>query len=204
VTRDGVPVAKQDIGIPIRVDPGEHVIVTQAPGRPQSIARVTLAARERRGIALVIAETATPFVPQAGPERPPPRPTNVGLIVGATSIAVGAAFAVTGLVAGLQVNSANNDPAFTAYRMSQPSSVTGFCGSPPAGGLPGAVSSDCSKLSTFYKLELAAFPLAAVFAGVGVVLVVVYRPSETQPPARATLTPSVGPHSAGLGATLQF
>ena len=206
VTRDGIPVAKQDIGIPIRVDPGMHVIVTQAPGRPQSIARISLAARERRGIALVIAEPATTFVPQAGPEAPPPpRPANVGLIVGATSIGVGAVFAVIGTAAALKVNSLNNDSTYNAYRHSVPSGVDVCTASQPGGLNPNAaVVSDCSALKTFSALEFASFPLAAVFATVGIIMVAVNRPAPAQPPARVTLVPSVGPHSAGLGATLQF
>lgn len=54
VTRDGAPVGASLWGLPVPVDPGEHVVVVQVPGRTNAEQRVTLALRERRTLDVVV------------------------------------------------------------------------------------------------------------------------------------------------------
>jgi hypothetical protein len=67
VTRDGVPVAKAALGVPMRVDLGEHVFATQAPGGPVTEKRITIGRGERQTIQIDVKEPAT----TPGPIQPP-------------------------------------------------------------------------------------------------------------------------------------
>jgi hypothetical protein len=199
VTRDGVVVDRPELGIPIRVDPGDHVIVTRAPGRPASTVSISLAARERRGIALVIADPEVPVVV-------PPPPADWRLPTGITAIGVGAAFLATGIISGIEVTGVNNEPTLMSYRVMLGPGASNVCAdAAPGGAFPNAgVASLCAKGTTFQTLQFVSYPLAAVFAGVGSYLVVTHtRPSK---PAATNLVvvPTVGPRFAGMGASLRF
>jgi hypothetical protein len=95
VTRDGAEVGAALIGIALPVDPGEHVITTQAPGGPLVTERVTLSLGEAKSVALKVVATApaTADKPPAPGPMPPSAPDAgrgrriAGFVVGATGIA---------------------------------------------------------------------------------------------------------------------
>lgn len=72
VTRDGQEVPATDLGAPQPVDPGEHVITSQAPSGPLLEQRVTLAPRERKVVDLRLenAPVAAPPPPVSAPASP--------------------------------------------------------------------------------------------------------------------------------------
>lgn len=76
VLRDGVELARPALGIPLPVDPGEHVIVVQVPGQPPSEHRVTLLKKEKKTLQLEVKVVKKVEPPPPGPkvEIPPPPP----------------------------------------------------------------------------------------------------------------------------------
>jgi hypothetical protein len=52
VKRDGAEIAAAVLGFPMPVDPGEHIVTTQAPGGPVTEIRVTLGKAEKQKITL--------------------------------------------------------------------------------------------------------------------------------------------------------
>jgi hypothetical protein len=104
VTRDGQVMAAAALGVGLRVDPGEHVLTTQAPGGPVWEQKLTLGKGERRTVALEIRRPA-PDGPAVVPPPPPPLPPPVegpsgrrvaSYVVGGVGIAGIAAGAVMG------------------------------------------------------------------------------------------------------------
>jgi hypothetical protein len=102
VTRDDAPVDEQSLSVPVPVDPGEHVITVQAPGGDAAETRVTLAAGEKRAVALEAkgkGEGApSPVVAQVAQSPAPKGGANLavlfaGGLVGGGAIVVGAVFA---------------------------------------------------------------------------------------------------------------
>jgi hypothetical protein len=72
VKRDGVVLAEPSLGIALPVDPGEHVITLEIPGKPPSERRVTLAPREKKVLMLEEQEPARAAPPPTPPPPPPP------------------------------------------------------------------------------------------------------------------------------------
>lgn len=106
---DGAAVAMPAPGTPLPLDPGEHTIVVEAPGRAAARFAVTLAERDRKEVA--VAAGAVQSKGEPGPEptqgvKPPPPPPpppggsearrTAGLIAGAVGLVGLAGFAVTG------------------------------------------------------------------------------------------------------------
>jgi hypothetical protein len=95
VMRDGAPVPDRSLGVPVPVEPGEHVVTTQTQGGPVTEARVTLAAGDKRVLALEVRLAG-------GPTSAAPAPP-VGTTAGGPNRAVliaGGAVAGAGVVAG--------------------------------------------------------------------------------------------------------
>ena len=67
VTRDGAPLGAPSLGVPLPVDPGEHVVVARTPDGVSHEARVTVARAEHR--ALLVDLTAAP-APVPAPASP--------------------------------------------------------------------------------------------------------------------------------------
>lgn len=96
VRRDGAPLAPDDIGKPMPVDPGEHVVAASASGHFPWEARVSVPAE---GPALDVAVPALAEVPPP-PQKPRTSPlTYLGLGAAGLGIATVAVGAVFGLVA---------------------------------------------------------------------------------------------------------
>ncbi|AUX44647.1 hypothetical protein SOCE26_061130 [Sorangium cellulosum] len=64
VQRDGMTLEQPSLGVALPVDPGEHVVTTQAPGGPVTEKRLTIGRSESRVIVLEVTPSA--------PEEPPP------------------------------------------------------------------------------------------------------------------------------------
>jgi hypothetical protein len=208
VTRDGVALEPNELGVPLRVDPGDHVIVTQAPGAPASTVHVTMAAGERKGIALVVPspEAAAPIAapPPPPPAAPPPPPSapppNVRLIAGATTLGVGIVFGVVGLASALQVKSAQSTVDAQRTTIAEPTSFD-WCS--PATAASHGLTDACSKIKTFEPLQFASFGIAAVAGGVGIALLVLSKPSERRA-GRWNVYPAVGSRFGGASASVAF
>lgn len=113
VTRDGVALSAPSLGVPLPVDPGEHIIVAQLPGgaAPTEF-RITLANGEQRELSLSLAEPPPPPRPAPSPplakprlkvETPPEEPSVSSRRIG-TYVAGGlglAGLAVGGITGGL-------------------------------------------------------------------------------------------------------
>jgi hypothetical protein len=139
VTRDGAPVDAKAFGVPAPVDPGEHVITVQGPGADATTIRVTLAAGEKRAIALEVKgqgeDARGPmFEPAPQPQAPEGRGANktvliAGGVVGGAAIVAGAALA--GLYAS-KASSAESEYDAIAKTMACPPAsspnLTGPCG----------------------------------------------------------------------------
>lgn len=79
VKRDKTVLSAASLGIPLPVDPGEHVIVVQAPGGPPKEHRITIAGGEKKQLALEVAPPAAAAEepPRRAPRAAPPAPPNV-------------------------------------------------------------------------------------------------------------------------------
>ncbi len=118
IQRDGVAVTQAEWGVPIPVDPGEHVVAASAPGKKRWETKVTIAAGAPTTVevaALEDAPVAAPPPPASTPTQavPPPAPPSApeshdsnagasqrtaGLIVGGVGVvglAVGTAFVLS-------------------------------------------------------------------------------------------------------------
>jgi hypothetical protein len=124
VSRDGVPISSAELGIPVAVDAGSHVIVVVAKDRLPFEAKVEIKDGEKRAVSvselLLKPAEATPALgPVVAPPPttpPPPRPPVpfwgpqrvAGLIValaGVTGVGVGATF---GVLTKLSVDESND------------------------------------------------------------------------------------------------
>jgi len=112
VTRDGVPLQGIALGTALPVDPGEHVIITQAPGAEPHRMTVTIALSETKNVVLDVVAASAPSAqvvapsnelphseiqpePSPNPSRPSRTPAFVVGGIGVAGIAVGA---VTGVL----------------------------------------------------------------------------------------------------------
>ncbi|MBX3230134.1 MAG: hypothetical protein KIT84_25125 [Labilithrix sp.] len=107
VERDGVPLGAPSLGVALPVDPGDHVIIVKAEGRPDATFNVTLLEGDRKTVDVDAAAAATPVAP-AGPAKKeekgggggmsPLVPIGFGLAIG--GVAVGAIGGVIALGKG--------------------------------------------------------------------------------------------------------
>ncbi|WP_437775183.1 hypothetical protein [Sorangium sp. So ce1097] len=80
VKRNGLELGEASLGIALPVDPGEHLVSIQAPGRPVRTQHITIAPGETTELTLELKETPSPQAPatneptQALKETPAPRP----------------------------------------------------------------------------------------------------------------------------------
>lgn len=71
VKRDGVPVGEASLGIGLPVEPGEHVIVVQVPGKPPLERRIQMGAGDKKQI-LLDDKPPPPEPPRPAVKAPPP------------------------------------------------------------------------------------------------------------------------------------
>jgi len=96
VTRDGTEVAGPMLGLSLPVDPGEHAIVVEVPGKPAETQKVTLASGDRKTIEVKIPGGAPEEPADDGQGKP-----GMGRTIGMYSaFGVGAAGLIMGGVTG--------------------------------------------------------------------------------------------------------
>lgn len=99
---DGATIERPAVGTSLPLDPGEHAIVVEAPGRKAQRTDVRLAERDRKEVALAAGppEVAAPPVATRPPPPPPPPGSGTrrtaGFVIGGLGLAGMAAFALTG------------------------------------------------------------------------------------------------------------
>jgi hypothetical protein len=67
VKRDGKVVPSSALGTEMPIDPGDHILTTQAPGGPVTEARVTLSAGQKMRVALDVVRAPSPIPVKAEP-----------------------------------------------------------------------------------------------------------------------------------------
>lgn len=102
VKRDGAVVEPQELGVAVVLDPGEHVVTAQAPGRPEVEQKISLARGEEKQILLDL-KLPDPSA-AVGPPGPDAGQSSEGLgtirLAGIITAGVGVAGLATGLVLG--------------------------------------------------------------------------------------------------------
>lgn len=66
VKQDGEVFAGPSLGVPLPVDPGEHIVTTQAPGGPGVEVKIQITKGEKKQIHLEVKPVATPVAPATG------------------------------------------------------------------------------------------------------------------------------------------
>jgi hypothetical protein len=184
---DGVAVPAAVIGLPRRLNPGHHVMVAStrtSEGREE----VDVVEGEKKDVKIILAPVATrpaaPTTPEVAlAEPPPPAPeAHRSYVLPAISFSVGGAGLVVGAVTGLLMLSKQSDLSTTC-----PNHV---CGPSRYGDLDSA-----NALAT---TSTVAFVVGGVGVVVGVVALLVGKPSATTAPARAAVQPWIGAGTAGV------
>jgi hypothetical protein len=76
VQRDGAVMADAALGVALPVDPGEHVLTTQAPGGPVWEQRITLSKKEKKHLTLEVKPAPEPESQPVNAETQPVKPVN--------------------------------------------------------------------------------------------------------------------------------
>jgi tetratricopeptide (TPR) repeat protein len=178
VSRDGQPLPPTQWGMPVPVDPGDHVVEATAPGRTPW----------RKTVPLTIPGTAHVTVPPlAEVQHPPPRGRAVQRVVG---IAVGSAgLAALGVGIGFAVAAATTDSESKKYCLPEDSNKC------YAKGV--ALRNDAI---TYADTSTVVTSIGAVALATGVTLLILARSSRPpEKPARAwVLVSHASPQGAGL------
>lgn len=172
VTSDGSPLGSDRLGVEILLDPGAHVVTTEAPGGPATEQRFTLEKGQKREIELEVKSAASPG--SATSKAPPPPPSQgpggqriAAYVTGGVGLAGIALGAITG---GLM--------------LAQKDAIDAGCKDAPDGvarcDAKGAAAGNDAKL--FGAIASAGFITGVVGASVAVVLFV----TDRKPKAGAT------------------
>jgi hypothetical protein len=161
VMRDGVPVAAAALGVPALVDPGEHVITIQVPGRPPNEMRVSLSAGEKKGVALEVrleaaSSAVSVSVGEQSAESGQPSGANRTLIIAGGAVA-GVAVVAGAIFVGLWASKGSSASSLASM-------VPAHMGCPPSGmgGSQTCVSltSALDSQATFGNVAIGAFAAA--------------------------------------------
>lgn len=208
VLRDGIPVATEELGLPVPADPGDHAVVVSAPGHPPRTftarltpespnATIRIDSLDEATTALPVAPvpspTATPPTATGLPEVPPSTPVVpedknatrrwIGVGVGGLGIAGVAVGSVFGIVAKQKFDQSN---------ASQCNASTDKCFTP---GFP--MRKDAEGAATASDVS---FIVGGVLLATGVVLYLT-APKPQQPASGVVVAPA--PVAGGGGAVLR-
>jgi serine/threonine-protein kinase len=203
VLRDGSPVAREELGLPVPVDPGDHAVVVSAPGHPPRTltahtgpespsATVTIDRLEEApgaGVPPVPVPTATTTatgLPEL-PPAPPPEDKNatrrwIGVGVGGLGVVGVAVGSVFGVVAKQKFDQSNSV---------QCNASTDQCYAP---GFP--MRKDAEHAATASDVS---FAIGGVLLATGIVLFVT-APKPHSPPTGVVVAPA--PVAGGGGGAL--
>jgi hypothetical protein len=179
---DGGPAIAVAIGVPLPIDPGEHVLTTEIPGRPPGLTKFTIKAGEQRDITVEMPAasdtssvkndpifTKAVKMPKLNPGTPKRR------IVAYSLVGVGAATIIGGVVTGA-VTWGQKDTIDKGCKPDEPRTCN-----------EGAVAAkETAKVSGLASTIL--FPVGAVAAAIGVVLYVTEPPPSVFDAASSELT----------------
>jgi hypothetical protein len=172
---DGRPVTVAP-GMPIKVDPTEHVAVVHVRGVQRS-AKENFAEGQTK--ALVIDFAGVDF-----PEPEPPPPSGGPNVLAITGFSLAGAGAIVGLVGG-------------GIHLSKTSSLESQC---EAGVCPATLADDHAAAGRWATISNVGFAVAGVGLAVGVIGLLTAPSSKAEPVAAARATPSLVPQvSVGLG-----
>jgi len=207
VLRDGVPVAQEELDLPVPVDPGDHAVVVSAPGHPERTfsahvgpenrtATIRIDALEESAPPVVVPPPTNPVVEPLPPSNPPsvaypvtPPPSSatstrrwIGIGVGAAGVVGLGVGSVFGLLAKSKLDQSNAGPCDAS---------TDRC-MPP--GFP--LRKDAEHLATASDIG---FAVGGVLLAAGIVLYVT-APRPPSPTTGLVLSPI--PLTGGGGAAL--
>jgi hypothetical protein len=218
VTQDGEPISNATLDLDRPADPGVHKIEASAPGYRTARAEATLAEGASGSVNLRL-EPDPNAAPAAG-GAPPASPTASGVYPNAGAppppSAPGAAAPIAA-PAGAETSGSSNVPAylllgtgvvgvavgsiFGAKVLSKKSDLDEVCREKMR--CPPSAQSDIDSMKSAATLSTVGFAVGGVALGVGVIMLLVSKPSSSSAgaktaPAQAVLTPFVGPTSFGL------
>jgi hypothetical protein len=87
VSRDGVPLGAPSLGVPLTVDPGEHVVVARTPDGVPHETRVTVSRGEHRALVVDLSTPAPAPAPASAPAPTPASAHTWALAAGAAGLA---------------------------------------------------------------------------------------------------------------------
>lgn len=194
VMRDGAVFSPVSLGVALPVDPGEHVVTVQSPGRPPREIRVTITAGENKRIELPAEpeaplKAARPPVRAETPAPPPPDEPGARRIGAYVAGAVGiAGLALGGITGGLALGKKGD--------------ITARCNAQKVCDHQGKLEADSAQALGL----VSTIGFGAGIAGLGAfVVLLVTEPSPTPSVARAPLDRlrasvlAAGPTGAALG-----
>ncbi len=181
VTMDGAPVKREALGIERLVNPGHHTVVVTADGWQTLTRSVDIMEGRAEAVSLGLERGASggpagPVAAESGAGRSSP-----SRVLGIAALAVGGAGLLTGIITGI-------------VALGDHSTLEGEC----RGGVCSA--SQQSALSAYHTMgavSTVGFVVAGVGAASGVVLLLT-APARGAGTTKASLSPYVGPWSAGV------
>lgn len=210
VKRDGQALGEASLGIALPIDPGDHVISTQAPGGPVSEQRITIAPGDKKQVTLEV--KGSPAVPPAALAPSPPvrsappaaSPLSTGVAEAPTgrrtAVYVAGGVGVAGLVVG---------GVLGALTLGKKSIVDEHCGS----GIHSTDETACDATGLDATESASSLGLVSTIgfgvalAGIGAAAVLYWtEPKQANPPTSAATrwisagVLTAGPTGAVLGA----
>jgi hypothetical protein len=194
VRLDGALVGQAPLPDALFVDPGEHVVLVRAPGRPDATQQVVLAAGEAKTIALAAVEAPPP-------PPPPPPPTRQGWRPGVALLATGGVLAAGGLIAGIGLTVAANGKSSSADSLRATVGSNSACaGTAASSATCATLLNDLQSRDSFTKGAFASFVLGGAFAlaTAGLGTWTATSPKDKQGAPAIRVVPAVGRAEGGL------
>jgi hypothetical protein len=212
ITQNGESVSTATLDLDRPADPGLHRIEVSAPGFRTAHSETTLAEGATGAINLRLepdpnAAAAGPVVPPASTASPAPYaaaaagpPPNYAPAAQPIPESKGGSNLPAYLLLGTGVAGVAVGSIFGGMVLSKKSSLDGVCKDKSC---PPSAQADIDSMNTSATISTVGFAVGGVALGVGVILLLVNKPSSSavdteRAPKRATLTPLVGPTSVGL------
>jgi len=192
---DGKTMLPAMVGVPLPIDPGEHVLVAQLNGSELARQKVTLAQSQTERVVLQVTLPGTEARPAPAPaaaNTPSSAPTGPSAepeaesggfpqaTIGWVSLGVGAAGLATGVVTGLMMM--NKDATLEKHCDPQ---------------CPPEYKGDLDAFETYRTVSTVGYAVGILGVGAGVALLLT-APSSNQPEEAGQLTPWVGVGRVGV------
>ncbi len=203
VESSGVAVARPLWGVPVPVDPGEHVITVRAPGKKAWEGRVTAS---EATLSLTLAVQPLEDLPRTTATAPPPPPLPPHRARTAVPAFVLGGLAVAGLGVGTWLFVSHSSQKTDANNLSAAiKSGGGTCVPPHADPRCGALASYASDSDTLGNGSTVAFVVGGA-AAVAMVTYLLLPPLPAAPATGSTLrvAPAFGAGTRGLAVTGSF